>query len=113
MPVSEKMIQTIARSLREGANLKIQLAPGLEPVGVAGVKFIGKKEMVLWAKPAAAEQQAAQLAFFLANMGVIDTAGGAEWFGRGWTQEDLLKAFDEAGREAAGRCTEYLWEMTQ
>ena len=56
------------------------------------------------------EKQAARLAYFLANMGLIDTPGGAEWFGRKWSQSELLHAWIEAGTEAKNKNTAFLWD---
>ncbi len=48
------------------------------------------------------ERCAAALAYFLANMGMIDTPGGAEWIGRRLTPSSLIWKFRAAEVEVSG-----------
>lgn len=76
----------------------------------AGTDLGGTLEVTI--KTPNPNQAAAQLAYFLSNMGFIDTPGGAEWWQcrmKGWTPETLLDAYNRAGKEVAEKDTAFLW----
>ena len=57
------------------------------------------------------EKEAARLAFFCAEMGLIDEPGGAEWHRLGWSELDVIFAWERAGFEPElKKDTTHLWK---
>jgi hypothetical protein len=56
-----------------------------------------------------------QLAFFIANLGLIDTPGGAEWVGHvldgDFSEEMFTTAWQDAGKDAAEPGADDIWDV--